>query len=205
MTTIDTSDSYSRGRSEEIIGQALRGRRYEAEILTKVRSQMGDGPHDVGLSRKHIIAACEDSLRRLQTDYIDLYQMHSWDAEAPLEESLRALDELVRDGKVRYVGCSNFAAWQLTWALWLADRRGFAPLVSVQPHYNLFERSVEAELAAGMRRLRHRRDPLFPARKRPADREVSCRRADPRGHALSRQRALAATTDRRTSGARWRS
>jgi aryl-alcohol dehydrogenase-like predicted oxidoreductase len=146
VTTIDTADIYSRGRSEEIIGKALRGRRQQAEILTKVRSAMGEGPHDKGLSRKHIVEGCEASLRRLQTDYIDLYQVHSWDPEAPLEETLRALDDLVRDGKVRYVGCSNFAAWQLTWALWIADRRGYAPFISVQPEYNMFERSVEAEL-----------------------------------------------------------
>jgi aryl-alcohol dehydrogenase-like predicted oxidoreductase len=146
VTTIDTSNSYSNGRSEAIIGHALRGRRHEAEILTKVRSPMGEGPHERGLSRKHIIAACEDSLRRLETDYIDLYQMHAWDPEAPLEESLQALDDLVRAGKVRYVGCSNFTAWQLTWSLWIADRRGYTPLVSVQPHYNLFERAVETEL-----------------------------------------------------------
>jgi len=146
VTTIDTADIYSKGRSEEIIGRALRGRRQEAQILTKVQGAMGVGPHDKGLSRLHIVAACEASLRRLQTDYIDLYQVHAWDPDAPLEETLRALDDLVRDGKVRYVGCSNFAAWQLTWALWIADRRGYAPFVSVQPHYNMFERSVEVEL-----------------------------------------------------------
>jgi aryl-alcohol dehydrogenase-like predicted oxidoreductase len=146
VTTIDTSNSYSRGRSEEIIGRALRGRRHEAEILTKVRSAMGEGPHDKGLSRRHIVEACEASLRRLQTDYIDLYQMHSWDPESPMDETLRALDDLVRAGKVRYVGSSNFAAWQITWALWIADRRGYAPVVSEQPHYNMFERSVEKEL-----------------------------------------------------------
>jgi aryl-alcohol dehydrogenase-like predicted oxidoreductase len=146
ITTIDTADAYSLGRSEEIIGRALRGRRHQAQILTKVKGAMGEGPHDRGLNRTHTIAACEASLRRLQTDYIDLYQMHFWDPDAPLEETLRALDDLVRDGKVRYVGCSNFAAWQLTWALWIGDRRGYAPVVSVQPHYNMFERSVEAEL-----------------------------------------------------------
>jgi len=124
VTTIDTADIYSMGRSEEIIGRALRGRRHEAQILTKAQGVMGVGPHDKGLSRLHIVAACEASLRRLQTDYIDLYQAHAWDPDAPLEETLRALDDLVRDGKVRYVGCSNFAAWQLTWALWIADRRG---------------------------------------------------------------------------------
>ena len=146
VTTIDTADVYSQGRSEEIIGRALRGRRQQAEILTKVRGAMGEGPHDKGLSRMHIVAACEASLRRLQTDYIDLYQVHSWDSESPLEETLRALDDLVRDGKVRYVGCSNFDAWQLTWSLWISDRRGYAPFISVQPHYNMFERSVEREL-----------------------------------------------------------
>ena len=146
VTTIDTADVYSGGRSEEIIGRALRGRRHQAEILTKVRGEMGPGPHDKGLGRTHIMAACEASLRRLQTDYIDLYQVHSWDPDAPLEETLRALDDLVRDGKVRYADCSNFAAWQLTWALWIADRRGYAPFASVQPEYNMFERSVEAEL-----------------------------------------------------------
>jgi aryl-alcohol dehydrogenase-like predicted oxidoreductase len=146
ITTLDTADVYSRGRSEEIIGKALKGRREQAEILTKVRASMGDGPHDKGLSRKHIVEACEASLRRLQTDYIDLYQAHSWDAEAPLEETLRAFDDLVRAGKVRYIGSSNFSAWQLTWSLWTSDRRGYAPFVSEQPHYNLFERSAEAEL-----------------------------------------------------------
>jgi aryl-alcohol dehydrogenase-like predicted oxidoreductase len=146
ITTLDTADVYSRGRSEEIIGKALKGRREQAEILTKVRASMGDGPHDKGLSRKHIVEACEASLRRLQTDYIDLYQAHSWDAEAPIEETLRAFDDLVRAGKVRYIGSSNFSAWQMTWSLWTSDRRGYAPFVSEQPHYNLFERSAEAEL-----------------------------------------------------------
>ncbi len=146
ITSIDTADVYSQGRSEEIIGRALRGRRHRAEILTKVHGAMGSGPHDRGSGRRHIIQACEDSLRRLQTDYIDLYQLHSWDSETPIEESLRALDDLVRAGKVRYVGCSNFAAWQLAWSLWTSDRRGYASFVTVQPHYNLFERAVEAEL-----------------------------------------------------------
>ncbi|HEY8283645.1 MAG TPA: aldo/keto reductase [Chloroflexota bacterium] len=146
VTTIDTADVYSQGRSEEIIGRALQGRRHQAEILTKVRASMGEGPHDKGLSRKHIVEGCEASLRRLRTDYIDLYQAHSWDAEAPIEETLRAFDDLVRDGKVRYVGCSNFTGWQLTWSLWISDRRGLSPFVSVQPHYNMFERSIEAEL-----------------------------------------------------------
>ncbi len=162
ITTIDTADVYNQGRSEEIIGRALRGRRQQAEILTKVRHEMGPGPHDKGLSRKHIVEGCEASLRRLRTDYIDLYQAHSWDSDAPLEETLRAFDDLVRDGKVRYAGCSNFAAWQLTWSLWVADRRGYAPFVSVQPHYNMFERAVEAKLLPACAQLGVGVIPYFP-------------------------------------------
>ncbi len=146
ITTIDTADIYSQGRSEEIVGRALRGKRHRAEILTKVHGAMGPGPHDQGSSRAHIMLACDDSLRRLQTDYIDLYQLHSWDPDTPIEETMRALDDLVRAGKVRYIGCSNFAAWQMMWGMWTSDRRGYASFVTVQPHYNLFERSVEAEL-----------------------------------------------------------
>jgi aryl-alcohol dehydrogenase-like predicted oxidoreductase len=107
---------------------------------------MGPGPNARGASRQHLLDGCEASLRRLGTDYIDLYQLHRWDPETPLEESLRALDDLVRQGKVRYVGCSNFAAWQLTYGLWLAEQRHLAPFVSVQPHYNMFVRGVEKEL-----------------------------------------------------------
>ncbi|HWE62002.1 MAG TPA: aldo/keto reductase [Chloroflexota bacterium] len=162
VTTIDTADSYSKGRSEEIIGRALHGRRYQAQILTKVNKPMGAGPHDRGLSRTHIIAACEASLRRLQTDFIDLYQMHDWDPETPLEESLRAFDDLVRAGKVRYIGCSNFAAWQLVLALWTSDKRGYVPFVSVQPEYNMFERTVEAELLPACEALGAGIIPYFP-------------------------------------------
>lgn len=146
VTTFDTSNTYSRGRSEEIIGRALRGRRHQVELLTKVGMKMGEGPHESGSGRQHVVESCEASLRRLQTDYLDLFQIHQWDPETPLDETLRALDDLVRAGKVRYLGCSNYTAWQLAWALWVSDRRGYAPYVSVQPEYNLFNRSVEAEL-----------------------------------------------------------
>lgn len=146
VTTIDTSDSYSMGRSEEIIGKGLKGQRHRAEVLTKVCSTMGEGPHDRGANRRHIVEGCDASLRRLQTDFIDLYQIHFWDAETPIEETMRALDDLVKGGKVRYIGCSNFAAWQLLWSLWTADKRGLTPFVSVQPHYNMFERAAEKEL-----------------------------------------------------------
>lgn len=146
VTTIDTADVYNLGRSEEIIGRAVKGRRHQIQLLTKVAMKMGDGPHDVGTSRKHIIEGCEASLRRLQTDYLDLYQIHRWDPTTPLEETLRALDDLVRAGKVLYVGCSTFTGWQIAQSLWIADKRGYAPFVSEQPHYNLFERSVEREV-----------------------------------------------------------
>jgi aryl-alcohol dehydrogenase-like predicted oxidoreductase len=146
VNLVDTADSYTNGVSEEHVGAALKGRRADMLIATKVCSPMGPGPNDRGLSRKHVMDGVEASLRRLGTDYIDLYQVHAWDPDAPLEETLRALDDLVRDGKVRYLGCSNFTGWQTVWALWVADRRGFAPCVSNQPQYSLLERDVEREL-----------------------------------------------------------
>ena len=146
INIIDTSDSYSQGVSEEYVGKALGGRRDEAIVATKAVSEMGPGPNDRGASRKHLFDACEASLRRLKTDHIDLYQLHRWDPETPLEESLRALDDLVRQGKVRYVGCSNFTAWQLVYGLSIQKQEGLAPFVSVQPHYNMFVRDVEKEL-----------------------------------------------------------
>src|SRR6185437_7025374 len=111
VNTIDTADGYSAGVSEQFVGKAIAGRRQEAIVATKVFGKMGPGPNDQGLSRKHIMDGCEQSLRRLNTDYIDLYQVHRFDPETPLEETLRTLDDLVRAGKVRYIGCSNFAAW----------------------------------------------------------------------------------------------
>lgn len=143
---IDTADVYSDGRSEEIVGQALKGRRQDFILATKVRFRMGPGPNDVGLSRKHIIDGCEASLRRLQTDYIDLYQAHCWDPYTPLEETLLAFDDLVHAGKVRYIGVSNFAGWQLMKALGLSDRHGWARFVCLQPRYNLVDRQAEREL-----------------------------------------------------------
>ncbi len=113
VNLIDTADVYSSGLAEEILGQVLRGRRDRVLVATKVRMGMGRGPNDSGLSRHHIISGCEASLRRLGTDHIDLYQVHEWDGQTPLEETLHALDHLVASGKVRYVGASNYAAWQL--------------------------------------------------------------------------------------------
>jgi aryl-alcohol dehydrogenase-like predicted oxidoreductase len=115
-------------------------------LATKIRFPMGEGPNDVGLSRKHVISGCEASLRRLGTDYIDLYQVHAWDALTPLEETLSALTDLVRAGKVRYVGVSNFTGWQLMKALWISELRGLERFVCLQPQYSLVERNIEREI-----------------------------------------------------------
>lgn len=186
----DTADVYSRwaegnpgGVSEQIIGEWLATGpvpRDQLILATKVRGQMGSGPNDKGLSRHHILNAVDASLRRLQTDYIDLYQLHSPDAETPLDETLRALDDLVRTGKVRYVGCSNYPAWLLTKSLWVSDVQRLVRFDSLQPHYNLlhraeFERELEAvcrdqgvgvipysPLAAGFLTGKYRRDTALP-------------------------------------------
>jgi len=146
VNLIDTADVYSGGAAEEIVGQALGSRRDEVLLATKARFPMGKGPNDAGLSRHHLIRACEASLRRLQTDHIDLYQVHEWDGETPLEETLEALDHLVRSGKVRYVGCSNFAGWQVMKALGIAERAGLPRFMSQQIYLSLQERSAEYEI-----------------------------------------------------------
>jgi aryl-alcohol dehydrogenase-like predicted oxidoreductase len=146
VNLIDTADVYSDGLSEEIVGQVLRGRRDEVLVATKVRMAMGPGPNDAGLSRHHILSGCEASLRRLGTDHIDLYQVHEWDGVTPLEETLEALDLLVQAGKVRYVGASNYAGWQLMKALGTAERTGLPRFVSEQIYYSLQARDAEYEL-----------------------------------------------------------
>src|ERR671913_1796009 len=143
---VDTADVYSNGVSEEITGKALRGIRDDVVLATKVRFPMGEGPNDVGLSRKHVMQGCEDSLRRLGTDYIDLYQVHCWDAATPLEETLSTLTDLVRSGKVRYIGVSNFSGWQLMKSLAAADRLGLQRYVANQTYYSLIGRDYEWEL-----------------------------------------------------------
>lgn len=142
----DTANVYAEGRSETILGKALQGKRDRVVIATKVRHPVGTGPNDSGLSRYHIMQQVEISLRKLQTDCIDLYQVHRWDTDTPLDETLRALDDLVRQGKVRYVGCSNFSAWQLVRALWLSDKHDWARFDCIQPRYNLIDRAIETEL-----------------------------------------------------------
>ena len=146
VNLIDTADVYSNGLAEEIVGEVLAGRRDEVLLATKVRMPMGDGPNDAGLSRHHIVTGCEASLRRLRTDHIDLYQLHEWDGVTPLEETLAALELLVQAGKVRYVGTSNYAGWQLMKALGLADRLGLPRFVSEQIYYSLQARDAEYEL-----------------------------------------------------------
>jgi len=147
VNLIDTANVYSNGASEEIIGNALAGRRKGGVLLaTKARFAMGEGPNDRGLSRYHLIRECEASLKRLQTDVIDLYQVHEWDGLTPLEETLEALDTLVRQGKVRYVGCSNYSGWHLMKALGISERECRQRFVSQQIHYTLEAREAEYEL-----------------------------------------------------------
>ncbi len=155
MSFIDTADVYplggsleTVGRTEEIIGEWMRERGNRSGVLlaTKCRGAMGPGPNDQGLSRQHIIEAVDASLRRLGTDYIDLYQTHYFDPKTPIEETLRALDDLVRSGRVRYVGCSNYPGWQLSEGLATSERLGIARYESVQPRYNLLYREIETEL-----------------------------------------------------------
>jgi len=143
---IDTADVYTEGRSEEIVGKAIKGMRDDIVLATKVRGRTGIGPNGEGLSRKHIMHNIETSLKRLQTDYIDLYQVHHLDSSTPLKETVTTLSDLVRDGKVRYMGCSNFPAWQLEKALRISEVNGLESFVTVQPRYNIMDRDIEREL-----------------------------------------------------------
>lgn len=143
---IDTANVYSKGTSEAITGRAIKNKRDDVVLATKVRFAMGEGANDMGVSRKHIMDACEASLRRLGTDRIDLYQVHCWDAATPLEETLSALSDLVRQGKVRYIGVSNFTGWQIIKAACVSQEHGFERFVSLQPQYSMVERHIEYEV-----------------------------------------------------------
>ena len=143
---IDTADAYHAGLSEHVVGKAVKGRRQDFIIATKGFVPTGPGVNEKGLSRAHLLDAIEGSLRRLDSDYIDLYWVHYWDPETPLEETMRALDDMVRQGKIRYLGCSNFAAWQLCRALWVSDKNGFERFEAVQPEYHFRKRDIETEL-----------------------------------------------------------
>lgn len=146
VTLFDTSDNYSGGQSEVLLGKALGAKRDRVVIATKVFGRSGPAEHDIGLSRRHIVEACDASLSRLGTDWIDLYQVHNYDSLVPVEETLRALDDLVKAGKVRYIGCSNHFAWQLTKALGISDRLGLERYVSQQILYSLIYRQSEHDL-----------------------------------------------------------
>ncbi len=146
VNLIDTADIYSFGRSEEVIGEALGDQRKDWILATKVFNRLGPGSNQAGLSRRHIIEACEASLRRLRTDYLDLYQSHSFDALTPLDETLRAYDDLIRAGKVRYIGCSNYSGWHLMKSCWLSDRHHLPRYISQQINYSLLARDAEHEL-----------------------------------------------------------
>jgi aryl-alcohol dehydrogenase-like predicted oxidoreductase len=162
INLFDTADVYGQGKSEEIIGRGIKGRRDSVVLATKFRSPMGDGPNQQGGSRGYILQAVEASLRRLQTDYIDLYQMHSPDPETPIEETLDALHDLVREGKVRYVGSSNFQGWQIADAAHVAHGHHWSPFISAQNHYSLVEREVEADVIPACARFGVGMLPYFP-------------------------------------------
>ncbi|WP_439623064.1 aldo/keto reductase [Shinella sp.] len=180
VNLIDTADAYSQGVCEEILGEIIGGPRKNGVLIaTKARFPMGDGPNQSGLSRQHLIAACEASLKRMKTDVIDLYQVHEWDGQTPLEETMEALDTLVRQGKVRYIGCSNFSGWHIMKALGVSERERYQRFVSQQIHYTLETRDAENELvpisidqglgilvwspiAGGLLSGKHRRDQAAP-------------------------------------------
>jgi aryl-alcohol dehydrogenase-like predicted oxidoreductase len=146
VNMFDTANAYSQGRSEEILGRAVAGRRDQVLIATKAFFRQSPAPNDIGSSRFHLVKACEDSLRRLGTDYIDLYQMHAFDAISPVEETLNALDQLQRSGKVRYVGCSNFSGWHLMKSIGVSEKYNLPRYVAHQAYYSLIGRDFEWEL-----------------------------------------------------------
>lgn len=163
ITLFDTADIYGgRGKSEEFLGAALKGRRSEAIIATKFAGPMGEGPLRSGGSRRYIMSAVEDSLRRLDTDYIDLYQMHFPDPKTPQEETMHALDDLVRSGKVRYIGCSNYAGWQIANAAWIAKTDHLTPFISAQNQYSLLDRRIEGEVVTASKQFGLSILPFFP-------------------------------------------
>ncbi len=159
---IETSNTYGGGTAEEFIGKALKGRRDQVLLATKVASNMGDGPNQHGASRKHILTQVEASLKKLQTDYLDLYQIHYYDSFTPLDESLRTMHNLVTQGKVRYIGCSNFAAWQVAEAMGVVRALDLEPLVSVEPEYSMLKRGIEKELLPCCQRYNIGILPYFP-------------------------------------------
>jgi aryl-alcohol dehydrogenase-like predicted oxidoreductase len=162
VTYFDTADTYFDGRSEEYLGRALKGKRDKVIVATKVGNRSGPGPNDTGTSRKRLVQACEDSLRRLQVDYIDVYQIHTPDRSTPIEETMRALDDLVRQGKVRYIGASNFFEWEVAEAQWVAKTQNLTPFVSCQDFYNLLYRDIEKRMEPFCKKYGLAMIPYFP-------------------------------------------
>ncbi|PSL51278.1 aryl-alcohol dehydrogenase-like predicted oxidoreductase [Salsuginibacillus halophilus] len=148
---LDTADTYVGGRSEEIVGQAIQGRRKDIVLASKVRMRTSPGVNGVGYSRKHVMDSIDESLKRLKTDYLDLYQLHVWDHLTPIEEVMRTLDDLITQGKVRYIGCSNFLSWQLMKALSVSEREKYAKFISLQPQYSLIHREMDREMMSLIR------------------------------------------------------
>ena len=172
---IDTADVYTQTRSEETLGNALKGRWQQVVLATKGFNKTGDGPNDRGASRYHLINAVDASLKRLQSDHIDLYQIHRWDDSTPIDESLRALDDLVRSGKIRYIGASNFAAWQLARANLLAELRGMVAVCERSAALPYARTRDRARAAALLQRLQRRHPALLPAGRRLSHRQVQAR------------------------------
>ncbi len=183
ITFFDTADVYGgRGKSEEFLAPALKPHRRDIVIATKSASPMGEGPYWRGASRKYLMDAVDACLSRLDTDYIDLYQMHIPDPSTPIEETLRALDDIVRSGKVRYIGNSNYAGWQVVESAWVAKTEHLTPFISAQNQYNLLERNIETRAGARRTKVRPQHPALLPARQRLPHRQVPPRRARARRH-----------------------
>jgi aryl-alcohol dehydrogenase (NADP+) len=210
---LDTANIYAKGESERIVGRAIRGRRQQVVLATKASAKTGEGPNERGSSRFHLMNELENSLRRLQSDYIDIWYLHQPDASTPLEESLRTIDDAVRQGKVRYAGCSNYWAWQLVEGLGIADRRGYVPFACVQPLYNICNRDVERELlpacarhgvgvvsysplARGVLTGKYQKDVAFPADSRAARNDPRLLQTELREESLLLAERLRAIADR---------
>ena len=177
LNFFDTADMYVAGESERIVGKALAGRRDSVVLATKGRNKMGEGPNDWGASRLHMRQALDASLQRLATDYVDLYYVHAPDYDTPIDETLRFLDDVVRQGKILYTACSNFRAWRVCEALWTSDKLGLARFAAVQPLYNLVNRDIEVELLPLCQEHGSRRRQLQPAGPRHPDGQVQAGRS----------------------------
>ena len=206
ITFFDTADIYGRGKSEEFMAPAIKPHRRNIVIATKSAASMGEGPYWGGLSRRYLMDALDDCLRRLQTDYIDLYQMHFPDPKTPVDETLRALDDMVRSGKVRYIGCSNFAGWQVVEADWTSRTEHLSRFVSAQNEYSLLERAPRRR--AGARRSRSTASACCPtSRSRPASSPASTARTKrrPKAHASAVAAPSPAASSPKATTTRWRS